>query len=62
MELSKKNISKNGLVKKETEVQKMLSDFLNTLDQSSLHFVQRKNAYIKGKKGNQEIFVHLIKK
>ena len=55
----KKNISKNGLVKKETEVQKMLSDFLNTLDQSSLYFVQSKNAYIKGKKGNQEIFVHL---
>jgi predicted rRNA methylase YqxC with S4 and FtsJ domains len=40
-------------------VQKMLSDFLNTLDQSSLYFVQSKNAYIKGKKGNQEIFVHL---
>ena len=58
-EAGKKNISKNGLVKKETEVQKMLSDFLNTLDQSSLYFVQSKNAYIKGKKGNQEIFVHL---
>ena len=61
-EAGKKNISKNGLVKKETEVQKMLSDFLNTLDQSSLHFVQSKNAYIKGKKGNQEIFVHLIRR
>ena len=58
-EVGKKNISKNGLVKKETEVQKILSDFLSTLDQSSLYFVQRKNAYIKGKKGNQEIFVHL---
>ena len=58
-EAGKKNISKNGLVKKETEVQKMLRDFLNTLDQSSLYFVQRKNAYIKGKKGNQEIFIHL---
>ena len=61
-EAGKKNISKNGLVKKETEVQKMLSDFLNTLDQSSLYFVQSKNAYIKGKKGNQEIFVHLIRR
>ena len=58
-EVGKKNISKNGLVKKETEVQKMLSDFLDTLDQSSLYFVQSKNAYIKGKKGNQEIFIHL---
>ena len=58
-EAGKKNISKNGLVKKETDVQKMLSDFLNTLDQTSLYFVQRKNAYIRGKKGNQEIFVHL---
>ena len=58
-EAGKKNISKNGLVKKETEVQKMLSDFLDTLDQSSLYFVQKKNAYIKGKKGNQEIFIHL---
>ena len=58
-EVGKKNISKNGLVKKETEIQKMLLDFLNTLDQSSLYFVQSKNAYIKGKKGNQEIFVHL---
>ena len=61
-EVGKKNISKNGLVKKETEVQKMLSDFLNTLDQSSLYFVQSKNAYIKGKKGNQEIFVHLTRR
>ena len=61
-EVGKKNISKNGLVKKETEVQKMLRDFLNTLDQSSLYFVQSKNAYIKGKKGNQEIFVHLIRR
>ena len=60
--MGKKNISKSGLVKKETEVQKMLSDFLNTLDQSSLYFVQSKNAYIKGKKGNQEIFVHLIRR
>ena len=58
-EAGKKNIAKNGLVKKETEVQKMLDDFLNTLDQSSLYFVQSKNSYIKGKKGNQEIFVHL---
>ena len=61
-EAGKKNISKNGLVKKETEVQKMLSDFLSTLDQSSLYFVQSKNAYIKGKKGNQEIFVHLVRR
>ncbi|MDC3107888.1 TlyA family RNA methyltransferase [Paracoccaceae bacterium] len=61
-EVGKKNISKNGLVKKEAEVQKMLSNFLNTLDQSSLYFVQSKNAYIKGKKGNQEIFVHLQKR
>ena len=58
-EVGKKNISKNGLVKKETDIQKMLSNFLNILDNSSLEFVQSKDAYIKGKKGNQEIFVHL---
>ena len=58
-EAGKKNISKNGLVKKETDIQKMLSNFLNILDNSSLEFVQSKDAYIKGKKGNQEIFVHL---
>ena len=58
-EAGKRNISKNGLVKKETDIQKMLSDFLNILDDSSLDFVQTKDAYIKGKKGNQEIFVHL---
>ena len=58
-EAGKKNISKNGLVKKETEVHNMFRDFLNTLEQSSLYFVQSKNSYIKGKKGNQEIFVHL---
>ena len=58
-EAGKRNISKNGLVKKETDIQKMLSDFLNILDDSSLDFVQSKDAYIKGKKGNQEIFVHL---
>ena len=61
-EAGRRNISKNGLVKKETDVQKMLGDFLNTLDQSSLFYVQSKNAYIKGKKGNQEIFVHLKKR
>ena len=58
-EAGKRNISKNGLVKKETDIQKMLSDFLNILDDSSLDFIQSKDAYIKGKKGNQEIFVHL---
>ena len=58
-EAGKRNISKNGLVKKETDIQKMLSNFLNILDDSSLDFVQSKDAYIKGKKGNQEIFVHL---
>ena len=61
-EAGKKNISKNGLVKKETDVQKMLNNFLNTLDYSSLYFVQSKEAYIKGKKGNQEIFIHLKKR
>ena len=58
-EAGKRNISKNGLVKKETDIQKMLSNFLNILDDSSLDFFQSKDAHIKGKKGNQEIFVHL---
>ena len=58
-EAGKKNISKNGLVKKETDIQKMLNNFVDTLDNSSLGFVQSKDAYIKGKKGNQEIFIHL---
>ena len=58
-EAGKKNISKNGLVKKETDIQKMLSKFLNILDNLSLDFIQSKDAYIKGKKGNQEIFIHL---
>ena len=60
-EAGKKNISKNGLVKKEVNTQKMLSDFLISLDDSSLNLVNRKNAHIRGKKGNQEIFVHLKK-
>ena len=58
-EVGRKNIAKNGLVKKEVDTQKMLSDFLISLDVSSLNFVKSKNAQIKGKKGNQEIFVHL---
>ena len=58
-EAGKRNISKNGLVKKEADIQKMLNNFLNILDNSSLDFVQSKDANIKGKKGNQEIFVHL---
>ena len=58
-EAGKRNISKNGLVKKETDIQKMLSKFLNILDNLSLDFIQSKDAYIKGKKGNQEIFIHL---
>ncbi len=58
-EAGRNNISKNGLVKKEVNTQKMLSDFLISLDDSSLNFVNSKNAHIRGKKGNQEIFVHL---
>ena len=58
-EAGKRNISKNGLVKKEADIQKMLNNFLNILDNSSLDFVRSKDANIKGKKGNQEIFVHL---
>ena len=58
-EVGRKNISKNGLVKKEVDTQKTLSDFLISLDKSSLNFVKSKNAQIKGKKGNQEIFIHL---
>ena len=58
-EAGRKKISKNGLVKKEVDTQKMLSDFLVRLDKSSLKFVKSKNAQIRGKKGNQEIFVHL---
>ena len=58
-EVGRKNISKNGLVKKEVDTQKTLSDFLISLDKSSLNFVESKNAQIKGKKGNQEIFIHL---
>ena len=58
-EVGKKNISKNGLVRKEVNTQKMLSEFLISLDDSSLNFVKSKNAQITGKKGNQEIFVHL---
>ena len=60
-EAGRQNISKNGLVKKETDTQKMVSDFVNSLDKSSLDFVESQNSYVKGKKGNQEIFVHLKK-
>lgn len=58
-EAGRKNISKKGLVKKEVDTQKMLSDFLLSLDESSLNFVKSINAQVKGKKGNQEIFVQL---
>ena len=61
-EAGRQNISKNGLVKKETDTQKMVSDFVNSLDKSSLDFVESHNSYIKGKKGNQEIFIHLKKR
>ncbi len=61
-EAGRQNISKNGLVKKETDTQKMVSDFVNSLDKSGLDFVESKNSYIKGKKGNQEIFIHLKKR
>ena len=60
-EAGRKNISKNGLVKREVDTQKMLSDFLLSLDESSLNFVKSVNAQVRGKKGNQEIFVHLKK-
>ena len=61
-EAGRQNISKNGLVKKETDTQKMVSDFVNSLDKSGLDFVESKNSYITGKKGNQEIFIHLKKR
>ena len=61
-EVGKQNISKSGLVKKKTDVQKMLRDFLNSLDKSGIDFLRSKNANITGKKGNQEIFVHLKKR
>ena len=60
-EVGKQNISKNGVVKKEIDTQKILSQFLKSLEKSSLYFVKCRKAYITGKKGNQEIFVHLKK-
>ena len=60
-EVGKQNISKNGVVKKETDTQKILGHFLKSLEKSSLDFVKCRKAYITGKKGNQEIFVHLKK-
>ena len=60
-EVGKQNISKNGLVKKEIDTQKILSHFLKSLEKSSLYFVKCRKAYITGKNGNQEIFLHLKK-
>ena len=60
-EVGKQNISKNGVVKKEIDTQKILGHFLKSLEKSSLYFVKCRKAYITGKKGNQEIFVHLKK-
>ena len=60
-EVGKQNISKSGLVKKEIDTQKILGHFLKSLEKSSLYFVKCRKAYITGKKGNQEIFVHLKK-
>ena len=60
-EAGRQNISKNGLVKKEVDTQKILGYFLKSLEKSSLNFVKCRKAYITGKKGNQEIFVHLKK-
>ena len=60
-EVGKQNISKNGVVKKETDTQKILGHFLKSFEKSSLYFVKCRKAYIIGKKGNQEIFIHLKK-
>ena len=60
-EVGRQNISKNGLVKNETDTKKFFSDFVDSLDKSGLYFVTSRNAHIKGKTGNQEIFVHLKK-
>ena len=61
-EAGRQNISKNGLVKKETDTRKMVSNFVNSLDKSGLDFIESRNSYIKGKKGIQEIFIHLKKR
>ncbi len=60
-EVGKENISKNGVVKKDIDTQKILGHFLKSLEKSSLYFEKYRKAYITGKKGNQEIFVHLKK-
>ena len=60
-EVGKQNLSKNGVVKKETDTKKILGHFLKSLEKSSLYFVKCRKAYITGKKGNQEIFLHLKK-
>ena len=61
-EAGRQSISKNGLVKKETDTQKMVINFVKSLDKSGLNFVESTNSSIKGKKGNQEIFIHLKKR
>ena len=60
-EVGKQNISKSGVVKKEIDTQKKLGDFLKSLEKSSLYFIKRRKANITGKKGNQEVFIHLKK-
>ena len=59
---SLRNVARISLLE-QTDIRdrKILGHFLKSLEKSSLYFVKCRKAYITGKKGNQEIFVHLKK-
>ena len=60
-EVGKENLTKTGLVKGQKISVYKLRGFISDLGPTSLEYQNRVYSSVKGKKGNQEIFIHLKK-
>ena len=60
-EVGKENLTKNGIVKDPKISVDTLSSFISGLDQTFLEYQNTVDSEVKGKNGNQEIFIYLKK-
>ncbi|MDC3067678.1 TlyA family RNA methyltransferase [Paracoccaceae bacterium] len=60
-EVGREYISKRGLVKKNTDVEKVFFNFVDSMKDLKIQFVEKFDSTLKGKKGNQETFAYFKK-
>ncbi len=60
-EVGKENLTKNGIVRDRQISVDTLSNFISGLDQTCLEYQSTVDSEVKGKNGNQEIFIYLKK-